>query len=100
MFPGIIVGVVGGLAAAKLLSRRFRRGGGACGHGHGMGFGWRRGFGGGRRAFWLMRELGLDRKQKDEIWSLLGKVRESAGDLRFGNMQGLDTLLDAVSGET
>jgi Spy/CpxP family protein refolding chaperone len=87
----VLLGVMGGALAAKLFMhrRRFR------GRFHG-----RPRFGGPGRLFWLMRELELDRRQKREIWQVVSDVRHAIGELRFGKLQSLDVVADAIASET
>jgi Spy/CpxP family protein refolding chaperone len=44
--------------------------------------------------------LGLDRRQKEELWSVAREIREAMGAARFGGLEGLDVLVDAVSSES
>jgi Spy/CpxP family protein refolding chaperone len=105
MCSTVILAVVGGALAAKMI-HRFKHGGGHCGGGRGFRgrrFGWRgRGmsFGGPGRLFWLFRELDLDRQQKKAVWEVLQDVRHTVGEARFGAFQGLDAAADALGGET
>lgn len=93
MIP-IILGAIGGFAAVRVI-RRLRHGRG--GHGHG---GWGRGrFGGPRRMFFALRRLGLDRGQREQVWSVVHDVKQSMGELRDGKLRSLDAAVDAVSAD-
>jgi Spy/CpxP family protein refolding chaperone len=90
MIP-VIVGAIGGFAAARLIGR-FRHHHGGCARGG-------RGFGGPRRLFWMARSLGLDRHQREALWSIASRVRQSVGALRFGGLRGLDVIADVLSAD-
>jgi Spy/CpxP family protein refolding chaperone len=88
-FHPLLLGLLGGVVGAKLVARRH--------------FGWHRHhhhFGRGRSWFRAVRSLGLDRRQKEELWSIAGELRESFGAVRMGGFQGIDSLVDAVTGDT
>jgi Spy/CpxP family protein refolding chaperone len=105
----IFFGVLGGLAIGRAIRRRrWRRmhghgfGFGCHGHGHGhhgWHHGWHRGWGGGRRLFWLYRELNLDPQQQEEVKSLFLKLRTTFGAATFGAMRDLNTLFDVATAE-
>ncbi|HZS41489.1 MAG TPA: periplasmic heavy metal sensor [Polyangia bacterium] len=96
MIP-MILGAIGGFAAVRMI-RRIRHARGGWGrHGHG-GFG--RGRFGGRGMFFALRRLGLDRGQREQVWSVVHDVKQSFGELRAGKLRGLDAAVDAVSGPT
>ncbi len=91
----VLMGAIGGFLAVKAIHRLRHRGHGAA-HGH-----WRRmGFGGPGRLFWVMRELELDRRQKQEIWQVAKEVRRAFGELRYSRFEGLDAIADALSSPT
>ncbi len=94
MIP-VLIGAVGGFVAARMIMRMRGRCGGGGWHRRG-GFGFR---GGPRRLFWMMRGLGLDRAQRDQVWQVAQKVRQAAGNLRFGRARGMDVLFDALTSE-
>ena len=84
---GIVLGALGGFAAVSAIARlRHRR--------HGFG---RRGP---RGIFFSLRRLGLDRRQREEVWHVADGVRRAAGDLRFGKWRGLATAAEALGDET
>jgi Spy/CpxP family protein refolding chaperone len=86
----ILFGLLGGFAAAGLMRGLRRRG---CAGGPGR---WRRGPG----LFWVMRELELDPRQRQELWGLFGELRRAVGELRWSGLEGLDAALDALGAET
>ena len=91
MFPGFILGVLGGVATAKLLSR-------GCAHG-----GWRHGGGwrrGGGVVSWLGRELDLDARQQAEVEALASRVRGAFSGLRAGRWQGVGAVVEAFGVES
>ena len=103
MVGNLLLGLVGGFLGARLMARMGRRcGGGRCGGGGGGGMrqGWGRfgGFGG-RRAFFLLRELSLDVTQKAQVKDLFHTARRAMGEARFGRMELLSSLVDAARGD-
>jgi Spy/CpxP family protein refolding chaperone len=99
MIGGIILGTLGGIAAAKFLHHR-RHGR----HGFGGGFGppWARrgGFGGARRLFWLARELDLDRQQRQAARDIAHDVKRTIRDLGLGRERALDAVVTSLGAET
>jgi Spy/CpxP family protein refolding chaperone len=83
----LLLGLLGGVIGAKLVTRHRFGGWGHRGH-HRFGM------------FRAVRSLGLDRSQKEELWAIAREVKQSFGDVRFGGMQGIDTLLEAVTADT
>jgi Spy/CpxP family protein refolding chaperone len=75
------------------------------GHGHhgfgqgfvGHGFGGR-GFGG--RGFFALRRLGLDREQREQVWSVVGDVKRTIHDVRADRARGFRAAARAVSEPT
>ena len=107
----VLIGVLGGLLAFKVIRRMmWHRYGGMYGGCYGRGFRGRRGFRGGwqgrpnfggpGRFFWLMRELDLDRKQKHAVWGVVQDVKRSIGELRYSGVEGLESMVDALGQET
>jgi Spy/CpxP family protein refolding chaperone len=88
----VLMGAVGGFLAVKLIHRLRHH---HHHHGH-----FRHFRGGPARLFWIARELELDRRQKQEIWAVMREVRRSVGELRFGRIEGMDAIADALSSET
>ena len=94
MIGRILLGAVGGFVGARLLSRLGGRcgggGGGHCGgdrHSGGWrGRGFRGGFGGGgpRRIFFMLRELDLDRAQREVVREVMQKVGRAIADVGIG----------------
>jgi hypothetical protein len=94
MMPGLVFGVIGGIAVARFIARRRRW---AHGYGGGCGGAWRhhrshggyddfdapRGFRVGRRpTMWLSHELQLDEVQQGEVEKIWRLARGAVG--RFG----------------
>jgi Spy/CpxP family protein refolding chaperone len=92
-FHPILLGALGAFVGYKLIARRH------FGHGHWHHHHHHHRFGG-PRLFRAVRALGLDRAQKQELWSIARELKDAIGAVRFGGFQGLDTLVDAVSGDT
>jgi Spy/CpxP family protein refolding chaperone len=86
MFPGFILGFLGGFAMVKLISRCRAHGGG-----------WR---GGGGVSYWLSRELELDPDQRVEVEALVARVRGALRGLRAGRWQGLGAAVEAFGPES
>jgi Spy/CpxP family protein refolding chaperone len=89
MVCGLILGAVGGLAAFGI-ARRMR--GGGCGrHGGGR---WRR-----HGAFHLMRELDLDRRQRDELKDLWFELRPAFDAMRGARRNLTDAAVEALAAD-
>jgi Spy/CpxP family protein refolding chaperone len=84
MIGPVLLGVAGGLIAARAFSRMRR---GRCAQ-HGRG-----------RFFGLVRALDLDREQRHELRSLAWRVRESLRALRPGRDE-LRPIVEALAGDT
>lgn len=100
MIPGFILGILGGVAAAKVLNRFGAHGGGCCGAQGGRGQHpgtWRRG---GRARWWISRELGLDERQQAEVEVIFERVRGSFAGLRAGRWEGWGAAIEAFGPET
>jgi len=95
MFPGLLIGVLGGFAAARFASRRLhgRRGYRGCGGSLGPRFGL-------RRLFSIARQLDLDREQRRVLEEVAHQVRRAAGDARFESRGSLDALLESVAADS
>jgi Spy/CpxP family protein refolding chaperone len=94
MIPGLVLGALGGFAVGRMVSRRFN---GGCGM---RARGWRgHGFGPWRHLHFL-RELDLDRAQRQEVEAVMYKVRRAAADARFAGRGALGTLLETVADES
>src|SRR5262245_10815154 len=93
MILKIALGVLIGAAAARWIRRR------RCG-GH---FGWHHGRchgrGGGRRLFWLARDLDLTPEQVDALRPLWLSARNAMGSLRFSHLQSAHALFTAATAE-
>ena len=89
MVPGIVLGVIGGIAVAKIISRRRRR------HGWG-GEGRMRG----RRLFWMARQLDLDPQQREAVRGLFREVRHAAAGVKQSGRGVIDDVLGAVGDES
>lgn len=100
MIPQFLLGLAGGVAAGKFVSRRLR--GGGCGGGFRGGFGRFGGFGHGgpRRFIHLMRELDLDAGQRDQVHALFGELRHAMREMRGGRFDKMEAAARAVAGET
>jgi Spy/CpxP family protein refolding chaperone len=93
MIPGLLIGALGGYAAARLATRRFRGGAGCHGRHH-------RGYGFGPRALWgALRRLDLTRAQRREIEEVVHRVRRSLGDLRFGARGSVEELVGTLAAD-
>jgi Spy/CpxP family protein refolding chaperone len=117
MLSGIIAGAVGALVVSKVMwrVRRGRCGGGGCGGG-GYGFrrggwgrharfghhgGFMRGGGGRRRLEWLLRDLELNPRQREEVEAVIHEVRDKLGGLELGNIRGnLGSVVEAFGDES
>ena len=101
MCGGIVLGVLGGLLAAKLIRRRLHGGGcGGGGHWGRRGWGWRgrhHGHGSGPGAWFVSRRLGLDPVQEAEVEAIFIELRDSFGELRQGGRAWIDETLEAVA---
>lgn len=84
----LLLGLLGGVIGAKLVTRHRFGGWGFRGRHHRFGM------------FRAVHSLGLDRSQKEELWAIAREVKQSFGDVRFGGMQGIDTLLEAVTADS
>jgi Spy/CpxP family protein refolding chaperone len=94
--PHIILGAVGGFAAARWIARTRRQ---DCTGRRGFGA-WRRHGGGGPRMFFrLLRELHLDRAQWKEVETLFHSLRHDFDALRFGQTRGIVDLAGAFGVE-
>lgn len=95
MFAALALGVLGGFGVGRILGRH------RCDR-HGAARAWRFHHGRarrGRRLFWILRDLGLDAHQKDEVQAVWLKLREVAGRARFEGMRALSEACDAASTE-
>jgi Spy/CpxP family protein refolding chaperone len=89
----LLLGALGGVLGAKLVTRRHFGGFSRWVHRRGRGFG-------GPGLFRAVHALGLDRRQKDELWSIAREVRQTFGDVKIGGLQGADTLIDAITADS
>jgi Spy/CpxP family protein refolding chaperone len=89
MVPGIVLGVIGGLAVAKLIAHRRRRWAGGGGGGRGP-----------RRLFWMARQLDLDPQQRDAVRGLFHQVRHAADGVKQSSRGVVDEVLGAVGDES
>lgn len=96
MLPHIILGAVGGFAAARWLGRARRQG---CGGRRGFGAWRRHGLGGPRMFFRLLRDLNLDRAQWKEVEALFHSLRHDVDALHFGRARGVVDLAGAFGVE-
>jgi Spy/CpxP family protein refolding chaperone len=85
----ILLGVLIGIVAARLLRRR-------CGHMHMHGHG----RGGLRRWFWRLRRLGLDRDQLDQVEQVWRDASEPLRAVPFGRWRIMSEVMDLASAET
>ncbi len=96
MFCGIVLGGLGALALFKVVRhhRRWHGGGGWRHRGHGR---WR----GGHRmgAWWMMRELDLDRAQRQELFALADDVRSSFRSFRWDGIDDLRAAADVITAD-
>jgi Spy/CpxP family protein refolding chaperone len=85
MIAGILFGALGGFAATTFILRRRA---------------WRmhRGFHG-PRLFHVLRELELDRRQREQLREIFEDVRHAAFGLRSGRWDALADLADAVAAD-
>jgi len=109
MMPGIVFGVIGGIALAKFIARRRRwahgYGYGGCGGRHA----WRRGYDDyeaprgfhvpRRPSMWLARELSLDEVQQGEVEKIWRTARGALGRFGFARLQLLGQLAAALGDE-
>jgi Spy/CpxP family protein refolding chaperone len=96
MLPHIILGAVGGFAAARWLGRARHQG---CGGRRGFGAWRRHGLGGPRMFFRLLRELDLDRTQWKEVEALFHSLRHDFDALHFDRARGVVDLAGAFGAE-
>ena len=111
MMPGLVFGVIGGIALAKFIARRRR-----WAHGYGYGHGgcggrhaWRRGYDDfeaprgfqvpRRPTMWLARELSLDEVQLGELDKIWRTARGALGRFGFARIQLLGQLAAALGDE-
>lgn len=97
----VLLGILVGVLVAKVVRRAVwrHRFGGSHGGPFGGGCGWRRRGGRGARFMWMMNELELDPRQKDELGAVWMSLRQAIGAAQVARWRGMSDVVEAATAE-
>jgi Spy/CpxP family protein refolding chaperone len=98
----VLLGVLVGLMIARVVRHalwRRRMFGGIHAGPFGGGCGWRRGGGRGARWVWMLNELELDPRQKDELGAIWMSLRQTIGAAQVARWRGMSDVVEVATAE-